>query len=74
MHAVKKKCNISVKPKPRERGSVEEQNTRLIRIFLKKFKKSGIIQDLRKKEYPVTKGMKNRQKKHLGKRRAQKKQ
>ena len=71
---MKKKCNLSVKINPRQKGSVEEQNAKLVRIFLKKFKKSGIIQDLRKKEYPMTKGMKNRQKKHLGKRRAQKKQ
>lgn len=71
---MKNKCNFSVKSKPRQKGSIEEQNAKLIRIFFKKFKKSGIIQDLRKKEYPITKGMKNRQKKHLGKRRAQKKQ
>ena len=71
---MKNKCNFSVKANPRQKGSIEEQNAKLIRIFFKKFKKSGIIQDLRKKEYPITKGMKKRQKKHLGKRRAQKKE
>ena len=70
---MKSKCNFSVKAKPRQRGSVEEQNSKLVRIFLKKFKKSGIVQELRKKEYPITRGMKRRQKKHLGRRRAQKK-
>ena len=70
---MKGKHNFSVKAKHKQRGSIEEQNSKLIRIFIKKFKKSGIVQDIRKKEYPITKGMKNRRKKHLGKRRAQKK-
>ena len=43
---MKNKCNFSVKAKPRQRGSVEEQNAKLVRIFLKKFKKSGIVQEL----------------------------
>ena len=69
-----KKCNFSVKHnQKRTKGqSVEQQNAKLVRIFLKKFKDSGIVKELRDRRYPITKGMKRRQKKAAGKRRAQK--
>ena len=69
-----KKCNFSVKHNPkRSRGqSIEQQNAKLVRIFIKKFKESGIVKELRDKRYPVTRGMKRRRKKSAGKRRAQK--
>ena len=69
-----KKCNFSVKHNPkRSRGqSVEQQNAKLVRMFIKKFKESGIVKELRDKRYPVTRGMKRRRKKSAGKRRAQK--
>jgi len=68
-----KKCNISVKLNPKKsRGSVQEQNEKLIRIFNKKFKRSGIVKELRDKAYPLTRGMKRRRKIAAGKRRAKK--
>tara|TARA_Y100000385_G_C12570288_1_gene416035 strand:- start:194 stop:424 length:231 start_codon:yes stop_codon:yes gene_type:complete len=72
---MKKKCNISVKDNPRKaKGTVQEQNEKLVRIFNKKFKRSGIVRELRKKAYPVTRGMKKRAKKAAGIRRAKKNQ
>jgi len=72
---MKKKCNISVKINPRKaKGSVQEQNEKLIRVFNKKFKRSGIIMELRKKAYPVTRGMKKRAQKAAAVRRAKKNQ
>jgi len=69
------KCNISVKHNPRKaKGTVQEQNDKLIRIFNKKFKRSGIVRELRNKSYPITRGMKKRAQKAAGKRRAKKKQ
>ena len=68
-----KKCNFSVKANPRKaKGTTTEQNAKLVRIFLKKFKNSGIAKELRDKRYPVTRGMKRRRKIAAGKRRAQK--
>lgn len=67
-----KKFNFSVKAKRSNRGSVQEQNDKLIRAFNKKFKKSGIAKELRDKRFPVTRGMKRRAKIKAGKRRAQK--
>ena len=49
-----------------------QSNEQLIKKFCRIFKKSGIIKDLKRKEYPVTKGMKKRQKKLAGRRRAKK--
>lgn len=70
---MKKKHNFSVKANPRKaRGSIQEQNEKLIRIFNKKFKRSGIIKELRDKMYPLTRGMKKRKKIAAGKRRAKK--
>lgn len=54
------------------RGTVQEQNEKLIRIFNKKFKRSGIVKELRDKAYPLTRGMKRRRKIAAGKRRAKK--
>jgi len=68
---MKKGCNFSVKINPRHAGkkSIEEQNAILIKIFLRKWKQSGILKDLKEKSYPQTKGMKARKKRYLGKRR-----
>jgi ribosomal protein S21 len=72
---MKNKCNISVKHNPRKaKGGVQEQNEKLIKIFNKKFKRSGIVQELRKKSYPITRGMKRRAKIAAGRRRAKKNQ
>tara|TARA_R110001592_G_scaffold188358_6_gene433597 strand:+ start:19513 stop:19734 length:222 start_codon:yes stop_codon:yes gene_type:complete len=69
---MKNKCNFSVRLKKNTKGSIEEQNSKLIKIFNKKFKKSGILKELRDKRFPVTRGMKKRAKKKAGKRRAEK--
>ena len=68
---MKKGCNFSVKINPRHSGkkSIEEQNAILIKRFLRKWKQSGILKELREKSAPMTKGMKERKKRYLGKRR-----
>ena len=66
--------NFGVKLRPNRKRSTEENNDKLVRLFQKKWKKSGILKDLRDKSYPITKGQKRRRKKYLGKKRATKKQ
>ena len=63
--------NFSVKRNPRLAGkkSDEEQNMILIKKFMKKWKRSGILKELKDKSYPQTRGMKERKKRYLGKRR-----
>ena len=48
---MKKGCNFSVKLNPRHAGkkSIEEQNAILIKRFLKKWKQSGILKELKEK-------------------------
>ena len=68
-----RKHNFSVKLNPRKsKGTIQEQNDRLIRAFNRKFKKSGIVKELRDKAYPMTRGMKKRKKLAAAKRRAKK--
>ena len=68
-----KKFNFQAKPSPRKDGkrksSIEAENDKLIRKFMRKWKKSGILKELKEKQYPVTRGMKARRKRYLGKRR-----
>lgn len=66
-----KKCNFSVKLNKRltEKKSVEECNNILIKKFMRKWKDSGILKELRDKQAPITRGMKERKKRFLGKRR-----
>ena len=68
--------NFSVKRNPRLAGkkSEEEQNNILIKKFLKKWKLSGILREIKEKSYPQTRGMKARKKRYLGKRRNNRKQ
>jgi hypothetical protein len=68
---MKKGHNFSVKRNPRLSGkkSEEEQNMILIKKFMRKWKQSGILKELREKSYPQTRGMKARKKRYLGKRR-----
>jgi len=63
--------NFSVKRNPKLAGkkSDEEQNLILVKKFMKKWKRSGILKELKDKSYPQTKGMKERKKRYLGKRR-----
>lgn len=66
-----KACNFQVKRNPKLKGkkSEEEQNMILIKKFLKKWKQSGILKEIKEKSYPQTRGMKERKKRYLGKRR-----
>ena len=61
-----KKFNFQAKPSPRKDGkrnsSIEAENDKLIRKFMRKWKKSGILKELKEKQYPVTRGMKARRK------------
>ena len=68
--------NFSVKRNPRlaKKKSNEEQNNILIKKFLKKWKLSGILREIKEKSYPQTRGMKARKKRYLGKRRNNRKQ
>ena len=68
---MKKNCNFSVKANPKLAGkkSAEDQSMILIKRFLKKWKQSGILKELKEKSYPQTRGMKERKKRYLGKRR-----
>ena len=63
--------NFSVRRNPRLAGkkSDEEQNMILIKKFLRKWKQSGILKEIKDKSYPQTRGMKERKKRYLGKRR-----
>ena len=69
--AMSKGHNFSVKRNPRLAGkkSDEEQNMILIKKFLRKWKQSGILKEIKDKSYPQTRGMKERKKRYLGKRR-----
>ena len=66
-----KACNFTVKVNPKFAGkkSVEENNNILIKKFMKKWKLSGILKEIKEKSYPQTRGMKARKKRYLGKRR-----
>ena len=64
-----KTCNFSVKARQNTRKSVEEENSILIKKFMSKWKKSGLLRELRNREFPMTRGQKMRQKKNIGKRR-----
>ena len=71
-----KGCNFIVKRNPRLAGkkSEEEQTQILIKKFLRKWKQSGILKEIKEKSYPQTRGMKARKKRYLGKRRNNRKQ
>ena len=64
-------CNFQVKRNPKLKGkkTEEEQNMIMIKKFLKKWKQSGILKELKEKSFPQTLGMKERKKRYLGKRR-----
>jgi ribosomal protein S21 len=69
----RKGCNFSVKLHPKaNKQSTEVNNARLVKKFIKKFKESGIVRELRNRQYPITRGQKARMKKQAGKRRAAK--
>ena len=65
-----KACNLVVKNNPKLANKpTEVQNEIMIKKFLRKWKKSGIVKELKEKSYPQTRGMKARKKRYLGKRR-----
>lgn len=70
----RKGYNFGVKSRPsKKRRTVEEANNALISAFMKKWKKSGILKDIKERAAPITKGQRERRKRYLGKRRAAKK-
>ena len=65
-----KSCNFVVKADRKlAQKPTEVQNDIMIKRFLRKLKKSGIVRELKEKSYPQTRGMKARKKRYLGKRR-----
>ncbi len=69
-----KKSNVTVKlNKKLANKDVEVANNILVKQFNRKFKKSGIIKELRDRRFPVTKGEKRRLKKKIGRKRHLKK-
>lgn len=64
--------NFQVKASPKEKD-FKVENEKMIRKFTRKWKKSGILKELKDKSYPRTRGMKTRLKKYLGKKRSKKK-
>ena len=64
------KFNFQVKANPKTKD-FETENQKLLRKFMRKWKKSGILKELRDRSYPITKGQKRRQKIKAGKKRAQ---
>lgn len=65
-----KSCNFVVKADRKlAQKPTEVQNDIMIKRFLRKWKKSGIVRELKEKSYPQTRGMKARKKRYLGKRR-----
>ena len=61
---MKANYNFQVKAQSKPKSSnVELENGKLLRKFLQKWKKSGILKELRDRQYPITKGQKNRLKK-----------
>ena len=64
--------NFQVKANPKEKD-FKIENEKMIRKFTRKWKKSGILKDLKDKSYPRTRGMKARLKRYLGKKRSKKK-
>ena len=69
-------CNFVVKRNPNlaKKKTDEEQNAILLKRFLKKWKQSGILKEIKERSYPQTRGMKERKKRYLGKRRNNRKQ
>ncbi len=66
-----KKFNFQVKASPKSKD-VSVENQKIIRKFLQKWKKSGILKEIRDRQYPVTRGEKNRLKKRAAVRRSKK--
>ena len=70
----RKGYNFGVKVRPSKKSrTVEESNNILISAFMKKWKKSGILREIKERAHPITKGQRDRKKRYLGKRRANKK-
>ncbi len=65
------KYNFQVKASPKNRDA-QSENNRLLKKFLSKWKKSGILKEIRDRQYPITKGQKRRLKKRAGIRRSKK--
>tara|TARA_B100000700_G_C14676969_1_gene683536 strand:+ start:183 stop:401 length:219 start_codon:yes stop_codon:yes gene_type:complete len=64
-----KRCNFVVKARPNSKKSVQEENSILIKKFMSKWKKSGLLKEIKNRQFPMTRGQKARQKKNIGARR-----
>lgn len=64
------KFNFQVKANPKSKDANIE-NQKLLKQFLQKWKKSGLLKEIRDRQYPITKGQKARKKKMAGKRRVE---
>ena len=65
------KFNFQVKANPRNRDASSE-NQKLVKRFIRKWKDSGMLRELKDREYAVTRGQKRRKKRAAAKRRAAK--
>ena len=64
------KYNFQVRVSPKKQSKdTQVENDKLVKRFLRKWKKSGILRELKEKSVPITAGQKARRKKYLGKRR-----
>jgi len=65
------KFNFQVKANPKNRDASSE-NQKLLKRFIRKWKNSGMLREIKEREYARTKGQKRRQKRAAAKRRAAK--
>tara|TARA_B100000579_G_C22208984_1_gene566417 strand:- start:59 stop:295 length:237 start_codon:yes stop_codon:yes gene_type:complete len=63
--------DIKFKGKDKRNMSTSVSNEILLKMFLKKWKKSGIIKELREKRYHESKGERSRRKRNQAKKRQQ---
>ena len=65
------KFNFQVKANPKNRDASSE-NQKLLKRFIRKWKNSGMLREIKEREYARTKGQKRRQKRAAAKRRSAK--
>ena len=65
------KFNFQVKANPKNRD-VSSENQKLLKRFIRKWKNSGMLREIKEREYARTKGQKRRQKRAAAKRRSAK--
>ncbi len=63
------KFNFQVRANPRNKDT-QTENQKLVKKFLRKWKNSGMLREIKDREYAKTKGQKKRQKRAAAKRRS----